>query len=135
MSTVGKLFGLPLESSFESVGLFKVPETDGVVSDLEALDLSVHVGLSDLLLDPGVPRESTDEDARELDVEVEDGAHGSTVFVDSRQRDVGHCVFGDFTLQQQSSRSGHISLKVPNIEFNFDECVDSMQFLKHTSKT
>ena len=31
--------------------------------------------------------------------------------------------------------SGHISLKVPNVEFDFDACVDSIQFLTHTSKT
>ena len=33
------------------------------------------------------------------------------------------------------NRSGHISLKVPNIEFDFDVCVDSMQFQTHTMKT
>ena len=30
---------------------------------------------------------------------------------------------------------GHISLKVPNVEFNFDVSVGSMQLLTHTSKT
>ena len=29
--------------------------------------------------------------------------------------------------------SGHISLKVPNVEFDFDVCDDSIQFLTHTS--
>ena len=30
---------------------------------------------------------------------------------------------------------GHLSLKVPSVEFYFDVCVDSIQFLTHTSKT
>ena len=31
--------------------------------------------------------------------------------------------------------SGHISLKVPNVKFDFDVSVDSMQLLTHTLKT
>ena len=34
-----------------------------------------------------------------------------------------------------SGPSGHISLKVPNVEFDFDVSVDSMQLLTHTLKT
>ena len=39
------------------------------------------------------------------------------------------------TLTLIMSPPGHISLKVPNVKFNFDVSVDSMQLLTHTSKT
>ena len=32
-------------------------------------------------------------------------------------------------------RQEHLSLKVPNIDFNYHVCVDSMQFRTHASKT
>ena len=37
--------------------------------------------------------------------------------------------------QQLQAFYGHISLKVPNVKFDFDVSVDSMQLLTHASKT
>jgi hypothetical protein len=64
------------------------------------------VGLADLLLDAGVAREAADVNARVLGVQVEDGAHGSTAFVDARQSNVDHRVVGDFTLKMDSAKFG-----------------------------